>query len=830
MRVNVSWTGTLIGVAASALVLSAAGQRPPATGPFTAEQAAAGRGVFQTNCASCHGADLSGGPLAPPLAGRVFADGWSRRTTRELFEAIGSMPPTSPGLLGDGAHVNLAAYILQSNGVAPGPKPLTVTATDGIDSLLTSRSSTAATPESSLIPPPCSTEAGATRSAAPTAQMRSRSDWPLYGGSATNQRYSTLAQITAGNIRALGGAWMARLPGPTNQTAVTMAHGRIFVATLNCKVTALDAKTGQIVWVFELTEPPARRGVAVGVDFGSVFVAGSSGTITAINVETGRRVWTHTLRPDPAHGRPAFISSAPSYANGVLLVSISGGDFGRRGGISALDARTGTEMWRFYAIPGPGEPGFETWPDNEMWRAGGGAVWSPAAVDPELGLVYIGTGNANGNPKGVEGQHPTHHPGPHPSHAGDLRPGDALFNASVVALDLKTGKPRWYFQLVRHDIWDMDVPTPPVLYDTTIGGRPRKGIAVMRTDGYLFLFDRVDGTPLLPIEERPVPQDPFQGTTPTQPFPVGGDQVVPNCIEPWLMPPGFKPGCYFVPLNEPNVMAPYIGARQAPMAYSPQTGYFYVAASVDPWWATRFGISHNEPGQRFYGLITAIDSRTNKIVWQQRSPYPKAHRGGMLATAGNLVFHGEGDGNLQARDAKTGELLWQFQTGSVGADAGPVITYELDGEQYVALAPSGGEADRSTEDMVWAFKLGGTVPPLNPPPLPPLVRTFRGIVVETSDITIDFSERQKDTIRPPGLRVDDYETFEPRRARVRAGTRVTWKNTGHAPHTITVRQRTWTTGPIAPGTTGSIQFETPGTYVYTCESHPWQQGEITVVR
>ena len=132
--------------------------------------------------------------------------------------------------------------------------------------------------------------------------------------------------------------------------------------------------------------------------------------------------------------------------------------------------------------------------------------------------------------------------------------------------------------------------------------------------------------------------------------------------------------------------------------------------------------------------------------------------------------------------------------------------------------------------MVWAFTLGGTVQPLNPPPAPSLVRTFRGVVVETSDTTIDFRERQKDTIRPPGLRVDDYETFEPRRVRAPAGTHVTWKNTGHAPHTITVRQQTWTTGAIAPGATGSIQFDTPGTYVYTCERHPWQQGEITVVR
>ena len=832
MRVKVSWAGPLISVAASALVLSAAGQRPPAVGPFSAEQAAAGQAAFQANCAFCHGADLAGGPSAPPLAGRAFGEGWNPRTTRDLLEAIRTMPPTSPGVLGDKAHVSIAAYILHANGIAPGLKPLTVTATDSIGSLLTSGSNLAATPESPVPTPACSTEAEVSRAAAPTSARppRSRNEWPLYGGSATNQRYSTLTQITTSNVRSLGGAWMTRLPGLTNQTAVTMANGLLFVATLNCKVAALDAKTGQTVWVFELTEPPAKRGVVVGADLGLVFVAGGSGTITAIDVGTGKRGWTHTLTPDPAHGRPAIITAAPSYASGVVFVSISGGDSGRRGGLSALDARTGTEMWRFYAIPGPGEPGYETWPDNEMWRAGGGAVWSPAAVDPELGLVYFGTGNANGNPKGLEGQHPTKHPGPHPSHAGDLRPGDALFAASLVALDLKTGTYQWHFQLARHDIWDMDVATPPVLYDTTVSGRPRKGIAVMRTDGYLFLLDRVDGSPLLPVEERPVPQDPYQVTSPTQPFPVGGEQIVPNCVEPWLMPPGFKAGCYFDPLDEPNVMAPYIGARQAPMAYSPQTGHFYVASSVDPWWATRFGISHNEPGQRFYGLITAIDSRTNTIVWQQRSPYPKAFRGGLLATAGDLVFHGEGDGNVQARDAKTGELLWRFQTGLVGADAAPMITYELDGEQYIALAPSGGETDRSTGSMVWAFKLSGTVQPLNPPPAPSLVRTFRGVVVETSDITIDFRERQKDTIRPPGLRVDDYETFEPRRVRVPAGTQVTWKNNGHAPHTITVRQQTWTTGAIAPGATGSIQFDTPGTYVYTCERHPWHQGEITVVR
>jgi glucose dehydrogenase len=473
-----------------------------------------------------------------------------------------------------------------------------------------------------------------------------------------------------------------------------------------------------------------------------------------------------------------------------------------------------------------------------MWRAGGGAVWSPPAVDTELGLVYFGTGNPNGNPDGLLGQHPTKHPGPHPSHSGDLRPGTALFTASLVALDLKTGAYRWHFQLTHHDIFDMDVVTPVVLHDTTVNGRQRKGIAVLRTDGYLFLLDRVDGSPLLPIEERSVPQDPFQLTSPTQPFPVGGDQVVPNCVEPWLMPPGFKSGCYFTPLNQPNLMVPYIGTRQAPMAYNPETGYFYIAASVNPFWATRFGIGFGEPGQRSYGLVSALDSRTNTIAWQQQTPYPLGHGGGLLATAGGVVFHGDADGNVRALDAKTGEPRWQFQIGA-GAASAPFITYELDGEQYIALAPSGGASPQgglgsaqSPGDAVWAFKLGGSLPQRPPLPLPPVVQTFegRGVIAKTNQIVIDFAECDKDTIRPPGFRIDEYETFEPRRVEVSAGTRITWKNTGHEPHTISVRGPRWTTGAIQPNATGAIQFDVPGTYVFTCDNHPWQQGEITVRR
>jgi alcohol dehydrogenase (cytochrome c) len=391
----------------------------------------------------------------------------------------------------------------------------------------------------------------------------------------------------------------------------------------------------------------------------------------------------------------------------------------------------------------------------------------------------------------------------------------------VVAIDLKTGQYRWHFQLVRHDIFEMDVSAPPVLYDTVIDGKPRKGIAVMRGDGYLFLLDRATGVPFTGIEERPVKQDPRLFTAATQPYPVGADQVVPNCVEPNLMPSGYVADCYFSPvhMDRPNVMVPFAGIRQAPVSYNPQTGFFYVAASVHPWWMTRYGWTR-PPGSKQYGLLTALDGKTAKIVWQKRMPYGMGWGGGgTMTTAGNLLFQGDPDGTIQAYDAKTGNLLWQFQTG-FGANS-PVMTYEIDGEQYVAIAPRDGDA-------VWAFKLGGRINPLPAPPLPPNEVPITGRVVRTTDVTMDVSVREKDLDRLPDVPIDDYATFEPLRIRVPAGATVTWKTAGHMPHTATVREQAWSTGVIKPGASGSITLEKEGTYTYICLFHPWLAGQIIV--
>ena len=331
MTVKGFWAGAAVSAAASAVVLSAAGQQTNATPSFTADQAGAGRPVFQTNCATCHGADLSGGPYAPPLAGRVFVDAWSKRSIRDLIESIRTMPPTNPRTFDDDARLNLAVYILQTNGIAAGPRPLTATAADALTSLTASRPALAGA-TSATEPPggPPSCPDGAQSRTAPNSVLRARpagasaNEWPVYGGTFSNQRYSTLASITTSNVSSLGGAWATQLPGQTNQTGLTMSKGLILVPTANCKVVALNAKTGEILWEFALPERPARRGVAVGNDVGLVFAVGNTGSITAIDAETGKSMWTHTLTPDPAHGRPANITSAPTYANGVLLVSILG--------------------------------------------------------------------------------------------------------------------------------------------------------------------------------------------------------------------------------------------------------------------------------------------------------------------------------------------------------------------------------------------------------------------------------------------------------------------------------------------------------------------------
>ena len=637
-------------------------------------------------------------------------------------------------------------------------------------------------------------------------------EWAAPGGDEGATRYSALDAITTKNIGRLGGAWVVDVPERTEATPL-VKDGRMFIVSQTGQITALNPITGSTLWTFKPDVPlNAKRGVGMGE--GLLFGGLRDSNIVAVSQETGQIVWTSHHGPDvPSQG----VSTAPAYGDGVVVAVASLGDNFLRGRAIAYDAKTGRQLWSFDVVPGPGEPGHETWPqDSDIWKYGGGALWTTPAIDSELDMVYLGTGNAV------------------PQYGGELRPGNNLYDNSVVALDLKTGKLRWYYQVIHHDIWEHDLGTPLVLYDVGIAGQTRKALAAMRTDGMLFVLDRQSGKPLVAVEERPVKQNAFLKTSPTQPFTVGADRVGPDCVDPSMIPSGFIAGCYFDPItvDKPNQFLPHMNMRQTPMAFSAQTRELYAVGCVNPAWMRRANTGWEFiqpvrlPGEKQYGILAALDATTAKIKWQKRLPYSECEgSGGPLTTAGGLMFHEEPDGVLQAYDAKSGQILWQFQTGQVGlgGGAGPSaaapMSYEIGGEQYVAVA---------NNRAVWAFKLGGTVPQRAAPQAPPVVREWTGQIADSA--TVQLGAVRVFTINSAGKRIEWNNEYDlaPNRIRVKAGAPITFRNSTGGKHTIVARDGSWRTASIDPGASMSVTVNKPGTYEFICTDHPWTIGQLIV--
>jgi alcohol dehydrogenase (cytochrome c) len=547
-------------------------------------------------------------------------------------------------------------------------------------------------------------------------------DWVTNGGNLTNQRYSTLRQIDGTNVKQLKGAWRTRLKrsgfGTRYSAEATplVKDGIMYVVTGNDDVFALNAKTGEILWYRwswidqKMTTVCCgwlSRGLAMGE--GMLFLGQLDANVVALEIKTGREVWKTAIE-DWRNGYS--ITSAPLYYDGIIYSGIAGGELGIRGRLTALDAKSGKILWRAYTVPALGEIGSDTWPaPSGAAIPRGGPIWNTPALDPQLGLIYFATGNCG------------------PDYDGSIRGGDNLFCASIMALNAKTGDYVWHFQEVHHDIWDYDAASPVVLFDTVIDGQPRKGIAQAGKTGWVYILDRTNGKPLIGIDERPVPQEPRQKTSKTQPYPKG-NATVPQCADPQ---PGIKTGCIFEPFwDEPVALQPsgQGGTNWSPMPYSPDTGYFYVPGSIRTSVFERFARQYQRG--RVYtsgsqeaafhtplaGTFTAIDSKTNRIVWQHKMPYRMGGGSGSSVTASGLLFRGEPDGNFVAVDAATGTVLWKFQTG-FGADAPPIV-YEVDGEQYVAIATGGNSIQHSaTGDAVWSFSLKGELGSAWWPPTPP---------------------------------------------------------------------------------------------------------------
>ena len=491
-------------------------------------------------------------------------------------------------------------------------------------------------------------------------------NWLSYSGTPFNQRYSGLTQITSANAGELTLAWVWQAASLEKFEATALVvDGILYTVEAPNDVVALDATTGRVFWksAYE-PSPDARpccgrvnRGVAILGD--TLFMGTIDAHLLAFDAKTGHRLWDTTVA---SAAERYSITMVPLVVEDKIIVGTAGGDMGIRGFIAAFDAATGKEVWRFHTIPGKGEPGNESW-SGDSWMTGGAAVWNAGAYDPETNLVFFGTGN------------------PAPDWDGRSRLGDNLYSNCVVALDADTGELKWYYQFTPHDELDYDATQVPVLVDLTWRGASRKVMLWANRNGLMYVLDRVTGKFLF--------GKPYVATNWMDGFDENGR-------------PKRVPG--MVPKPEGTLIRPHVhGATNwAPPAWSPRTGLFYVAhwensgiIVVEGEFPQGVGINRRQTamGQvelepffndddEAYGVIRGYAPDTLEPKWEFRMA--DITWGGVLATAGDVVFGGGREGYFLALDAATGELLWKAAVGGQ-INSGP-MTYAVGGRQYVTIA------------------------------------------------------------------------------------------------------------------------------------------------
>jgi alcohol dehydrogenase (cytochrome c) len=480
--------------------------------------------------------------------------------------------------------------------------------------------------------------------------------WPSFNGDYSGRRFSPLTKVNDQNVTSLSLAWVYRMtaqsagpfPGSIKSTPVVVDGVMFF--TIPDHVWAIDARSGREIWHFAW---PSRGGIHIGnrgvaVNGKWLYFETPDCHLVSLNMKDGKERWHKQIcDPDQLY----FASAAPLVVGNHVIAGVSGDDLDVPGYIQSHDPETGEMQWRWYAYPDPGTPEAKSWPSVEAMLHGGGMTWGSTTYDPDLNLIYFGTGN----------------PQPVIAHKG--RMGDNLFTECIIALNADTGKMAWYFQSSPHDTHDWDANQTPVLIDGTINGQPRKLVAQAARNGYFFVLDRVTG--------KNVVTTTFAKTNWAKGIDKKG-QPIPD------------------PAKYPQIDGALVAPNQAgaanwpPPSFSPATGLFYVNSSNA---YSVYYIYDNEDKPEGWGgndkggwsetVMKGIDYQTGKTRWSHRWEGPGGPRSGVLSTAGNVVFAGDPQNNFVALNATTGQPLWRANLGA-GMSNGP-ITYQLDGTQYVVV-------------------------------------------------------------------------------------------------------------------------------------------------
>ncbi len=553
-------------------------------------------------------------------------------------------------------------------------------------------------------------------------------EWITHGRTYSEQRFSPLKQIAGENVKDLGLAWSFDTETDRGLEATPIIVDGVMYATGSWSVVfALDARTGKLLWKWDPQAPRSYGARACcdvvnrGVAFyqGRVYVGTIDGRLAALDARTGKPVW-QVVTVDQT--KQYTITAAPRIVRGKVIIGNGGGEFGMRGYISAYDALTGKLVWRFYTVPGDPSKPFEnpalakaakTW-KGEWWKVGGGGtVWDSLAYDPELDLLYVGTGNGS----------------PWNQHVRSPGGGDNLYLSSILALRPTTGALVWHYQTTPGDTWDFTATQHMILADLKINGQNRKVLMQAPKNGFFYVLDRVTG--------ELISAEPFVTVT----WATGIDKQTGRPIE--------APGVRYRDVPIQMQPGPLGGHNWQPMSYNPQTGLVYIPAQETGFiygrerdfkyktrgWNTGvdFGLVKDPPTALPPGHLLAWDPVAQKERW--RVPYPAIWNGGTLTTAGNLVFQGTSDGRFVAYSADQGEKLWEVNVGT-GVIASPV-TYQLDGVQYVSIMVGWGGAFPLTggnlglpvtPGRLMTFALNGkqTVPLVAAiPPRPPVPIEFK---------------------------------------------------------------------------------------------------------